>query len=277
MSCPEWADKNIESIRKDDVGDLLGKIRRGKIELNGKKYGSQAVARATRAQLVTLFNWYEAKHRVGKDYRNPIPKLMKNDPLKAASERERHLDDDEIRALCTACGDMGAYGAVVKTALLTAQRFRRVGQMQRADLKAHFRLRGEDVGAVWDPTREDDPKNKRVSLVPLSRLAREVIAGMPMIDADQPKNFVFSSTGRGPLKGWSKSKARLDRKMLAFLRQWAAERGRRPRASQPQAMAGPRPAAHRAHADGAAQDQQRSQRALSGARATGRAEGLQSL
>jgi hypothetical protein len=123
----EWADKNIESISKEDVNTLLNRISRGKIEFNGKSHGSPTMAWATRAQLVTLFNWYEAKHTVGKEYRKPIPKLMKHDPLKPPSARERHLEDDEIRALWLACGELGAYGALVKTALLTAQRFRKVG------------------------------------------------------------------------------------------------------------------------------------------------------
>jgi hypothetical protein len=41
---------------------------------------------------------------------------------------------------------------------------------------------------------------------------------------------VFTTTGRAPLNGWSKYKARLDRRMLALLRQWAAERGDDPEA-----------------------------------------------
>jgi hypothetical protein len=214
---PEWADKNIEDIEKADVSDLLSKIARGRIEIDGKKkFGSPAVARATRTQLVTLFNWWEAKYST-KDFRNPIPRLLKSDPLKAAGARERHLEDNELTALWTACGEMGAYGAAVKLALLTAQRFRKVGAMRRADVKAHLRVQGEDIGNVWDATRDNDPKNKRVSVVPLSTLARSILAGVPVIDAEDPKDFIFTTTGRGPLKGWSKYKARLDRKMLALL------------------------------------------------------------
>ena len=232
---PEWADMNIEDIKKDHVSDLLTKIRRGKIESNGKHYGSRYVARATRAQLVTLFNWYDAKHTTSKDFRIPIPKLLKSDALQAAPERERSLDDREIWALWTACGDMGAYGAAVKTALLTAQRFRKVGQMRRSDLKDRIRIQGhmengrwiddEDIGHVWDPTRDDDPKNKGVSIVPLSRLAREVIATTPVPNVNRPADFVFTTTGRGPIKGWSKYKQRLDGKMLALLKQQAAQTG----------------------------------------------------
>ena len=142
---PEWADKNIEDIKKGDVSDLLSRIARGKIEHKGNKVGSAAVARATRAQLVTLFNWWDANY--GSDaFRNPVPKLMKSSPLQAAGERERDLEDHELRALWTATAEMGAYGAAVRIALLTAQRFRKVGVMRRSDLKQQQRIQGEDIG-----------------------------------------------------------------------------------------------------------------------------------
>jgi hypothetical protein len=87
-----------------------------------------------------------------------------------------------------------------------------------------------EIGDVWDATRDTDPKNKRVSVVPLSRLAREVIDAVPMVDADKPKDYVFTVNGREPLKSWSGYKVRLDGKMLALLRQWAAARGDDPEA-----------------------------------------------
>jgi hypothetical protein len=226
---PEWADKNIEDIKKGDVSDLLSRIARGKIEHKGNKVGSATVARATRAQLVTLFNWWDANY--GSDaFRNPVPKLMKSSPLQAAGERERDLEDHELRALWTATAEMGAYGAAVRIALLTAQRFRKVGVMRRSDLKQQQRIQGEDIGNLWDPSRDDDPKNKKVSPVPLSRLAQQMINAVPLINADRrdARDFVFTTTGTGPIKGWSKYKARLDGKMLEVLRAHAQAEGRDP-------------------------------------------------
>jgi hypothetical protein len=232
---PEWADKNIESITKTDVSALLNRIADGKVRApnNGKKLGTPAVAQGVRAQLTMLFNWYVDTY--GSDeFRSPIVRTKKTRQWKPDA-RERVLADDELRALWLACSDMGAYGAAVKSALLTAQRFLKVGQMRRADLKERVRLQGRqenghwvpdsEIGHVWDATRDDDPKNKRVSVVPLSRLARKVIAAVPIIDADKPKDFVFTTNGREPLKSWSGYKQRLDGKMLALLRQWAAARG----------------------------------------------------
>jgi Phage integrase family len=231
----EWRDKNTESITKSDVSALLNKIADGKIRMpnNGKKIGTPVVARAVRTQLVTLFNWYVDQY--GSDeFRTPVVKSGRTKQWKPA-DRERVLADDEIRALWAASADMGAYGAVLKSALLTAQRFLKVAQMRRADLKDRIRIQGRqenghwvaesEIGHVWDATRDTDPKNKRVSVVPLSRLAREVIGMVPIIDAHKGKDFVFTTTGQGPLKGWSKYKERLDGRMLALLRQWAVARG----------------------------------------------------
>ncbi|WP_439924717.1 tyrosine-type recombinase/integrase [Nitrobacter sp. JJSN] len=237
---PEWADKKTEDITKTDVKALLTKIACGQIksiDKQGKsvRLGTPAMARATRTQLQSLFNWYVDEY--GTDaFRSPIVKSRKTKEWRPA-DRERVLTDDEIRAMWIACEDMGAYGAAVQSALLMAQRFRKVGNMRRCDLKDHIRIQGhmeagqwiedQDIGHVWDAARPNDPKNKQVSAVPLPPLAREIIAGVPIPDVDRGKaeDFVFTTTGTGPLKGWSKYKARLDRKILASLRQWAKQRG----------------------------------------------------
>ena len=58
--------------------------------------------------------------------------------------------------------------------------------------------------------------------MPLSKLARQVIESVPIIDTDHGKDFVFTYNGRQAMKGWSKCKARLDKKMRALL---AEEKG----------------------------------------------------
>jgi hypothetical protein len=221
----EWADKNIEEISREDVNTLLNRIARKAIEFDGQKHGTQAMAWATRSQLTTLFNWYEAKHTVSAEYRNPIPKVLKHDRLKPSPARERALSDEEIRALWIASGELGTYGALCRTALLTAQRFRRVARMRRAELQSHYHVAGEDIGHVWNPKTDNEAKNKKTSLVPLSGVARSVIASVPVIAASQPEDFVFTHDGRRAIQGWAKNKGRLDDRMLALLQQWAIERG----------------------------------------------------
>jgi hypothetical protein len=225
----EWADKDIEKITKSDVKQLLSKITARKIKSAKKGFvGGAASARTVRSKLAAFFNWYVAGHSAD-DYRSPVVKLESGSPLTKADARSRVLSDDEIRAMWIACGEMGAYGALVKTSLLVAQRFRKVAQMRRSDLKD--RVTDESTGKVidiggtkvWNAARIDDPKNKRVSAVPLSRLALDIISKVTEIDGDG--DFVFSVNGRTPLKGWSAFKLRLDASILALLRSAAEAKG----------------------------------------------------
>lgn len=96
-------DRNIEEIEKGDVTTLLNKIGDGKIKYQGKSIGTAFVARATRAQLSTFFNWYIEQYSTDK-FRSPI---VKSRQWEAPSPRERHLTDDEIRALWQVAAEMG--------------------------------------------------------------------------------------------------------------------------------------------------------------------------
>jgi hypothetical protein len=151
---PAWADRNVEDIKKSDISELLASIAQGRSKgSDGKLLGTPAIAGATRAQLVTLFNWY-VEHYGSDIFRSPIVKSKNTAQWKPAA-RERVLEDHEIRALWKASDGLGAYGAAVKCALLTAQRFHKVGVMRRADLKASMRIQGRmaDDGQ-WVPDQD---------------------------------------------------------------------------------------------------------------------------
>jgi hypothetical protein len=235
---PEWADRNVEDIKKSDVSLLLKTIKDGKIKgENGEKVGTPNGANCTLAQLSKMFNWYVANH--GSDaFRSPIVKGMRL-PDGKVNVRDRALSDDEIRAMWTACTGMSTYGAVVQCALLTAQRFFKVAEMRRSEIKDRMKIPGRHdvdgtwvpdmwVDAVWDPTADDDPDNKQVSMVPLSAMARQIIETVPIIDAGDSEDYVFTINGREPLKGWSRCKRQLDDKMLAIMRKWAKDAGHNP-------------------------------------------------
>jgi integrase len=243
----EWAGKDIESITKTDVSDLLNRIARGDIKSvqksgESRKIGTPAVARSVRTQLSVLFNWYVDEH--GSDaFRTPVVKTAKLKQWRP-KDRDRVLCDDEIRALWEACDTMGAYGAAVKTMLLVGQRVDKVGSMRRRDIKDHYVIPAykdrdtkkvmpaRDIGHVWDASRPDDPPNKGVSAVPLPALALDIINAVPVIavrKGQKAEDYVFTTTGTVPLGGLSKYKARLDGKMLTLLRQWAEQRGDDPK------------------------------------------------
>jgi hypothetical protein len=143
------------------------------------------------------------------------------------------LTDAELRLLWPLL-DSNVYGAVLKCALLTAQRFHKVSTMRHSDLKEHLTIPGHNdandqwvddlqIDHVWDAARDDDPKNKQVAAVPSSAAVRKVIKAVPVIDAADAVDFVFSLNGRGQIKGWSKHKQRLDARLDAALRQHGLE------------------------------------------------------
>ena len=61
--------------------------------------------------------------------------------------------------------------------------------------------------------------NKGTLPVPLSAMARRIIAGVPIMDGDPHKaaDHVFSVNGCTPFDGWSKAKHRLDQRLLVAL------------------------------------------------------------
>lgn len=140
-----------------------------------------------------------------------------------------------MRALWKACGELGTYGAAVKVALLTAQRFYKVGTDMRrsaigsAVIPSHY-LDGEFVPEmriddVWDAGSGDDPDNKLVSVVPLAPLARVVIDAVPVVDVEDGEDYVFSLNGKNPMQNWSDWKERLDQRMLEIMREQAEAAG----------------------------------------------------
>jgi hypothetical protein len=181
---PEWEERKIGGITRTDVTELLDKIEKGKIKhpRSGANVGAPIQATATLTQLTKLFNWYAA--RTDK-FQTPIVKGMKRGLPAKERARSRVLEDTELKVMWPLLDDFGVYGAVIKCALLTSQRFHKVSEMQRVDLKQRVRLGRrmdgdqhvpeEFINDVWKAKRDDDPKNKGVSPVPLSPLVRQII------------------------------------------------------------------------------------------------------
>jgi hypothetical protein len=221
---PEWEGRKIGDITRADVTALLDKIEAGRIKNdNGKKIGTTSQADATLARLSKLFNWHAVREG---NFQTPLVKGMQRGQSMKERARERVLEDEELQIMWPLLDELGTYGAVLKCALLTAQRFHKVSTMRRRDLKAQMKVvsetdeNGKEIPAyfipdVWDGGSDDDPKNKRVSAVPLSAMVRQIIDAVPVIDGDA--DYVFSLNGDRPLRGWASFKLRLDAAMRAKL------------------------------------------------------------
>lgn len=118
--------------------------------------------------------------------------------IKAApvKRRDRVLSDDELRAVWTAADAAGwPFGAYVQMLILTGCRRGEIAAMRWQDLD----------GAVFTIAAENY-KTAVAHVVPLSRLALEVLASVPRIEG---QTHVFAGRGDVPLSGFAKRKTAL--------------------------------------------------------------------
>jgi len=196
---PEWERQPFCDIKRRDVSDLLDKV--------AEKHG-RPQADAVLGTLRSMMNWYATRDD---NYVSPIVKRMSRDHRQASERaRNRILNDDEIRAVWKACGDMGAYGALVKLLLLTAQREAKVATMRRDDISAD---------GVW--TIRSEPREKgNAAELKLPKLALDIIAAQDVIDGNP---YVFPATvgkGNGPFNSFSQRKEELSKKLPAKMPRW---------------------------------------------------------
>ena len=115
----------------------------------------------------------------------------------AAKEKPRDvvLSVEQVRRIWEATQDMGAiWGPLFRLLIITAQR------------------RGDIGGLLWSEVKEDRleisgarTKNGKPHIVHLSEPARAELAALP-----REHDIVFTTTGRTPVSGFGKAKARLD-------------------------------------------------------------------
>jgi integrase len=183
---PAWGRRPFVDIRRSDVAKLLDDIE----DNSGKRSADIALA-----VIRGIANWYASRDD---NYVAPIAKGMaRQDKKQGEGRRDRVLSDDELRRVWAAAGEAGAFGALVKTLLLTAQRRAAVLGMRWTDI---------DSNGVWTLPVEKRAKNN-IGKVRLPRVALDVIAAQPRLN-----NYVFASTrdtGRA-LRSFSRTKRRFD-------------------------------------------------------------------
>jgi integrase len=180
----------IYELRRSDVSRMLDKIAddRGLV-----------MADQTLAYLRKAFNWYSGKDDT---FNSPIVRgMVRTKPRERA--RTRVLSDDEIRIIWPVLDRVGTFGALVKTLLLTVQRRDEVAQMKRSEI---------GLDGIWTIPAERY-KTKKPNFVPLSQ------AALALIEAQRNHGeYVFPSRVGTPFSAFGKSKAALDKAVLAELK-----------------------------------------------------------
>jgi integrase len=194
-----WSTKAVAEIDGDDIFAFIDEVREkgvSGIERRNKK-PSEPRARTMFATLSKMFAWLLERRRVK---HNPCVGVHKP---KAPKARERVLTDAEIVKFWLACDDLTQpFGHALKLLLLTGSRLDEVTRMARSELN--------DDGTVWTIPGERT-KNHRTHVVPLSTVAREVLANV-----GGAFQFVFTTQrtrNQAPISGWSKIKEQIDAKM----------------------------------------------------------------
>ena len=191
-----WAIRAVHEIDGHDIYGVVDEARRlgtpGTVNRYGKS--SEARARDLHTALSSMFGWLH-RHRLVSA--NPCAGVWR--PTKPPP-RDRVLASEEIIRFWSACDKISApFGACFKLLLLTGCRLNEVAGMRREELREDsWHLPGSRT------------KNKRPHVVPLAPLALQIIAAMQRIE-NCP--FVFTTTGRTPISGWSKAKHALDAEM----------------------------------------------------------------
>lgn len=176
----KWADRDIHTITRRDVIDLLDDIADS---------GRVVTANRVRAYLNKFLNW-----AVERDIITASPAMGVKPTAKEVS-RDRVLTDDEIRWFWSACEAEGfPWGPLGKVLLLTGQRLNEVAQITASEIR----------GNIWHLPAERT-KNGRAHDVPLSPTVRDVLAGVERLEGE--RRYFFTTTGKTPVSGFYKARA----------------------------------------------------------------------
>jgi integrase len=180
---PAWRGRQISTIGRRDVLELIDAIAdRGAITL----------ARRTHAHLHRLFRW-----SVGRGILevNPMTDLPKPG---AAVKRDRTLADPELALVWRAAVDTEwPFGPAIRLLILTAARRTEIGSLRWSEIA------GDTIRLEGTRTKSGEPHS-----IPLAPQVVALIDGLPRVAGS---DFVFTTTGRTAVSGWSKAKELLDK------------------------------------------------------------------
>lgn len=191
-----WGERDVQSIKKRDVIDLLDEIADS---------GRVTTANRVLAHVRKFFNWC-----VSRDILDFSP-VMGVSPPAPERQRDRVLSDNEIRWFWQACDAAGQpFGPLGKLLLLTGQRRGEAGEMTDAEIS----------GDMWH-LRADRTKNGRAHDVPLSKAAQAVLGDIKRIKSKA--GYLFTTTGETPVSGFSKAHKIISAKMAELVSEEAGE------------------------------------------------------
>jgi integrase len=192
-----WRDRPVSEITDADIFAVVDEAAVAAIP--GRRAKNKGRSDAREREMINalsgMFKWFRKRKLIA-----TLPTSgLEREP---SGERDRVLTTDELRRLWAALPD-SPLGSVVKVMILTGARVGEASGMRWSEL-------GEDTWTI----PEERYKTKKKHLVPLSAAVQELIK-----EAGAQGDLVFTTNGKTPVSGFSKTKTRLDRE-LKFTKPW---------------------------------------------------------
>lgn len=182
---PVWGDRPLADIQRSDVRKLL----------EGKAAAPIAANRLL-ALIRRFFSWAVSQDLLDE---SPAKGVERPHP---ENQRERVLNDDELKAVWNAAGGMGhPFGPITQLLLLTAQRRDEIVSMRWSEI---------DFDAKEFVIPGARTKNGNENRVPLCDMAMDIVQAQPKIDGS---DYVFPSSRQPvfkPASGLARAKRDLD-------------------------------------------------------------------
>jgi len=198
---PTMGSRPIAEIRRSEIVRMLRNIK--------AKHGYGAADDAFK-MLSRFFTWYVPN--ADDDFRSPI---VRGTWSQTKGDGSRTLAEDEIRILWNVASEgRNPYDYFIRFTLLTATRRNESAQMKRGELSPD----GTEWTIPADRYKGQDGKSAHAHLIPLSPLARDVLASVPVLQVGgRDAKWVFTINATSPISGFSKFKLALDKRLATVL------------------------------------------------------------
>lgn len=178
---PIWQGRDFATITRRDCMEIIDHVHDRAPVLALRVY----------AYLHRLFRWSVGRGIVDASPMADLPK-----PGREVS-RDRVLTETELIAVWRGCDEIGwPFGPAIRLLILTGCRRAEVGALRWSEID------GEAIRLASKRT-----KTKEARVVPLSPQAVEIVENLVRVNQS---DFVFTTTGRTPVSGWSRAKRLLD-------------------------------------------------------------------
>ena len=191
---PSLGERQFTAVRRGDIALLLDRIEDG--------HGSR-IADIVLAHIRSVGNWYAARTE---DY------VRGRSPKACGGMRTTRASGSWTTTNCARSGGgrrtvRSPFTAILRLALLTAQRREKIASMRWSDVT---------LDGVWSIPVEARQKGTGGAL-PLPAAALDIVRAQPWVEGNE---FVFPGRGAGRFNGFSPCKRRFEKRLPAGMPQW---------------------------------------------------------